>query len=197
MTLIPAGSATGPSSMWPQRDQPRCQNSMTLWSISSQPQHSMFRPAASRNISMIVSTSGLSPATLFYVASTSACQCCSVQSKKEPTLLGAASSVPHLRSLGGFSSLTTVFIGQLCVCAALLNCTRWSQFKSVTDAEGSARPFLRKARSDVWAQFMRKKDVARGNLCRKEYKYTSSTSNSQKHVRTAHPDVGKEMDHDT
>ena len=117
--------------------------------------------------------------------------------KKKPTLLGAASSVPHLRSLGGFSSLTTVFFGQLCVCAALLNCTRWSQFKSVTDAEGCAQPFLRKARSDVWVQFMRKKDVARCNLCGKEYKYTSSTSNLQKHLRTAHPDVWKEMDHDT
>ena len=105
--------------------------------------------------------------------------------------------MPHLRSLGGFSSLTTVFIGQLYVCAALLNCTRWSQFKSGMDAEGSAQAFLCKARSDVWAQFTRKKDVARCNLCGKEYKYTLSTSNSQKHLRTANPYVWKEMDHDT
>ena len=60
------------------------------------------------------------------------------------------------------------------------------------DAEGSAQPFLRR---DVWEQFTRKKDAARCNLCGKEYKYASSTSNLQKHLRTSHYDVWKKMDY--
>ena len=137
------------------------------------------------------------PATTFYVASTSVCQCCGVQRKKKNRpCLAQRPACPSALSWRVFLPHYCIF-GQLCVCTALLNCIRGSQFKSVMDAEGSAQPFLRKARSDVWAQFTRKKDVARCNLCRKEYKYTSSTSNLQKHLRTAHPDVWKEMDHDT
>ena len=57
-------------------------------------------------------------------------------------------------------------------------------FRSIMDAHGSAQAFLPKTRFDVWGHFTRKKDTARCNLCGKEYKYSSSTSKLQKHLRT-------------
>lgn len=55
------------------------------------------------------------------------------------------------------------------------------------DKEGTATAFVRKPRSAIWEHFTRSGDTAKCRHCTKEYKYFSSTTNLQAHMKSAHP----------